>query len=293
VRFNLNHPNDEAGRRAALAKWLTDRRNPLTWRSIVNRVWHLHFGLGIVSTPNDLGRMGGKPTHPDLLDWLAVEFRDSGGSLKRLHRLIVTSAAYRQSSQINAMAAKLDAENQFLWRMSRTRLDAESIHDALLQISGKLDLTMGGPSVKQFIETPGIHVTPNVDYAGFDVNSPANDRRSVYRFLFRTLPDPFMEAMDCPDASQLAPVRGSSVGPLQALAMLNDRFIVRQSEHTAARLQRISADQLEQIRQLFQLAVLREPTDEERDRWLTYAKQHGLANACRTMFNTNEFMFVP
>ncbi|PWT86236.1 MAG: hypothetical protein C5B58_01710, partial [Acidobacteria bacterium] len=114
VRFNLNHPDDEASRRAALANWLADRRNPLTWRSIVNRVWHLHFGRGIVSTPNDLGRMGGKPTHSDLLDWLAVEFRDSGGSLKRLHRLIVTSAAYRQSSQSNAMAAKLDAENQFL-----------------------------------------------------------------------------------------------------------------------------------------------------------------------------------
>jgi hypothetical protein len=292
VRFKLEHPNDEAARRAALAKWLTDPRNPLTWRSIVNRVWHLHFGRGIVSTPNDLGRMGGKPTHPTLIDWLAVEFRESGGSLKRLHRLIVTSAAYRQSSHSDAMAAKLDAENQFLWRMNPTRLDAESIHDAVLQISGKLDLTIGGPSVKQFVETPGIHVTPTVDYAGFDVESPANYRRSVYRFLFRTLPDPFMEAMDCPDASQLAPVRGSSVGPLQALAMLNDRFIVRQSEHTAARLQRISADQLEQIFQLFRFALLRTPTDEERDRWLNYAKQHGLANACRVMFNTSEFLFV-
>jgi Protein of unknown function (DUF1553)/Protein of unknown function (DUF1549)/Planctomycete cytochrome C len=293
ARFADENLAAESNRRAALARWLIDPKNVLTWRSIVNRVWHLHFGRGIVNTPNDLGRMGGKPSHPELLDWLAVEFRDGGGSLKRLHRLIVTSATYRQTSQTDAAAARVDADNQFLWRMNRTRLDAESIHDAVLQTSGKLDLTMGGPSVKQFIQTPGIHVTPNVDYAGFDIDASANYRRSVYRFLFRTLPDPFMEAMDCPDASQLAPVRSSSVGALQALAMLNDRFIVRQSEHTAARLQKLSAEPGEQIRQLFQLALLRDPTAAERDRWLAYANKHGLANTCRIMFNTNEFLFIP
>ncbi len=292
-RFAIEHATDEAARRVALARWLVDSKNALAWRSIVNRVWHWHFGRGIVNTPNDLGRMGGQPSHPELLDWLAADFRDSGGSLKRLHRLIVTSAAYRQSSRVDSEAERVDADNQYLWRMNSTRLDAESIHDAILQTSGKLDLTMGGPSVKQFIQTPGIHVTPNVDYAGFDVDSPANYRRSVYRFLFRTLPDPFMEAMDCPDASQLAPVRSSSVGALQALAMLNDRFIVRQSEHTAARIQKLAAAPADQIKRLFQLALLREPTAEERDHWLGYAEKHGLANACRMMFNTNEFIFVP
>src|SRR5207253_3245877 len=137
-------------RRAALARWLTDPANVLTWRSIVNRVWHHHFGRGIVDSPNDLGRMGSLPTHPELLDWLAVEFRDGGGSLKKLHRLIVLSAAYRQVSTHDEANAKRDADNRYLWRMNRGRLDAEMLRDTLLAVSGKIDLTMGGPSVMQF-----------------------------------------------------------------------------------------------------------------------------------------------
>ena len=127
----------------------------LTWRSIVNRVWHYHFGRGSVDTPNDLGKMGGQPSHPELLDWLAVELRDGGGSLKSLHRLIVTSATYRQSSQIDAERAQVDAENRLLWRMNRCPARRRIVRDAVLQISGKLDLTMGGPSVKQFIQIAG------------------------------------------------------------------------------------------------------------------------------------------
>jgi hypothetical protein len=269
-----------------------DPNNVLTWRSIVNRVWHYHFGKGIVNTPNDLGRMGGTPSHPELLDWLAVEFRDTGGSLKRLHKLIVLSETYRQCSQTHPENARVDGDNRLLWRMNSTRLDAESIRDAILQISGKLDLTMGGPSVKQFIETKGIHITPNVDYHGFDIDSPLQYRRSIYRFLFRTLPDPFMDTMDCPDASQWMPSRNASLTALQALAMLNNRFMVRQSEHVAARLQEHSTEPSEQLRQLFQLAVCREPDANELVQWQTYAAKHGLANACRMMFNTNEFMFV-
>jgi hypothetical protein len=291
-RFRLDDPQNEGLRRAALGRWLSDPQNVLTWRSIVNRVWHYHFGRGIVDTPNDLGKMGGLPSHPELLDWLAVEFRDGGGSLKKLHRLIVTSAAYRQSSQIDPERSQIDAENRLLWRMNRSRIDAESIRDTVLQISGKLDLTMGGPSVKQFVESPGIHVTPNVDYLSFDVDAPGNFRRSIYRFLFRTLPDPFMESLDCPDGSQLTPTRSGSVSPLQALAMLDDRFIVRQSEHAAARLVAIAPQPVEQIRQLFQLALLRDPSATESEHWQAYAARHGLPNACRMMFNTNEFMFV-
>src|SRR5262249_25084264 len=154
--------------------WLADPGNGLTWRSIANRVWQYHFGRGLVDTPNDFGRMGALPTHPELLDWLAAELREHG-SPKRLHRLIVTSAAYRQASQPSPLGgeggvrgAAIDADNRYLWRMNRGRLDAESIHDALLQASGKLLPIMGGPSVKQFIQSPGIHVTPNVDYLNFD-----------------------------------------------------------------------------------------------------------------------------
>ena len=291
-RFSLADPNDEGARRAALAKWLSDPKNVLTWRSIANRVWHYHFGRGIVDTPNDLGRMGGRPSHPQLLDWLARWLLEHGGSLKQLHRLIVTSETYRQSSQHNAEFAKLDADNRLLWRMNRGRLDAESIRDALLQMSGTIDLTMGGPSVKQFIESPGIHVTPNVDYQAFDLESPGARRRSVYRFVFRTLPDPFMESMDCPDASQLAPARAVSVTALQALSMLNNRFIVRYSERLAERLSRGQSDLDREIQLLHELAYSRPATRDEVGALREYVSKHGLANGCRVVLNSNEFMFV-
>jgi mono/diheme cytochrome c family protein len=294
ARFALTNPNDEAARRAALARWLSDRRNVLTWRTIVNRVWHYHFGRGIVATPSDLGRMGARPTHPELLDWLAVEFRDGGGSLKALHRLIVTSAAYRQSSQHRADCARIDGDNLLLWRMNMTRLDAECVRDAVLLVSGKLDRQMGGPSVKQFVQSPGIHITPKVDYAAFDVDAPGAYRRSVYRFVFRTLPDPFMDALDCPDASQFAPVRSNSVTPLQALAMLNDRFMVRQSEHFAARLRsEVPGDVAGQVGRAYLLALGRAPTAKESGALTSYAKRHGMANVCRLLLNCNEFIFVP
>jgi cytochrome c553 len=292
-RFHLSNPADEGARRAALAHWLADPKNVLTWRSIVNRVWHYHFGRGIAASPNDLGRMGARPTHPELLDWLAVWFRDDAhGSLKRLHRLLITSAAYRQSSAHRPDCALKDGDNLLLWRMNRSRLDAESVRDAVLAASGKLDRTMGGPSVKHFVQSPGIHVTPKVDYLAYDVDSPGSHRRSVYRFLFRTLPDPFMDALDCPDASQFAPVRSTSVTALQALAMLNDRFMVRQSEHFAARV--ASAGDLRvQVDRAFLLALGRMPTEKESASLSSYAARHGMANACRLLFNSNEFMFVP
>ncbi len=291
-RFKLADPDDEGARRAALAAWLVDRRNVLTWRSIANRIWHYHFDRGIVDTPNDLGRMGGVPADAALLDWLAVEFRDGGESLKKLHRLIVTSGTYRQSSQIDADRSRIDGENRYLWRMNRQRLDAECLRDAMLEISGKLNLKMGGPSVKQFVETKGNFTTPHVDYESFPADDPANFRRAIYRFLFRTLPDPLMESLDCPDGSQFTPVRSESVTSLQALTMLHDRFVVRQSEYTAARLAAAAGDLNGRIRLLFKLALLRDPSPAESRRWEAYAARHGLANACRMMWNTNEFVFV-
>jgi hypothetical protein len=315
-RFKLADPSDEGSRRAALAAWVADEGNVLTWRSIVNRVWHYHFGRGLVDTPNDFGRMGSNPSHPELLDWLALWLQENGGSLKRLHRLIVTSAVYQQSSVGWAVPTKasaavltksgsdavlvgkahptaIDGDNRYLWRMNRHRLDAESLHDAVLHISGALDARMGGPSVKQFIQTPGVHVTPNVDYLKFDADDPANHRRSVYRFVFRTLPDPFMDALDCPDASQWTPQRNVSVTALQALSMLNDKFIVRQSEHIAERVIVISGSGVEaQVRQAYRLIFHRPPAEDEKRAVMTYTERHGLANACRMLLNTNEFMFV-
>jgi hypothetical protein len=290
--FQLADLNDEGARRAALARWVVDPANVLTWRSIVNRVWHYHFGHGLCDTPNDFGRMGAVPSHPELLDYLAANFRDTGGSLKRLHRMIVTSAAYRQSSEYRADFAAIDADNRLLWRMNRGRLDAESVRDAVLQITGTLDRAMGGPSAKQFILTQGSHVTPMVDYLGFDPDSPENFRRSVYRFVFRTLPDPFMESLDCADASQLTPARNVSVSALQALAMLNNKFMVRQSEHLAERISAAGDDLPRRMAMLYELVLGRPPSDEESREFCEYAERHGLANTCRVLLNSNEFMFV-
>jgi hypothetical protein len=292
ARFRLDRPDDEGSRRAALARWVSDPKNVLTWRSIVNRVWHYHFGKGLVDTPGDFGRMGSRPSHPELLDWLAADFRDHGGSLKRLHRLIVTSAAYRQSSRHEPRFAEIDNDNRLLWRMNRTRLDAEEVRDAVLLAAGRLDRMMGGPSVRQFNMSPGIHVTPNVDYQGFDVDRPETARRAVYRFVFRTLPDPFMEALDCPDASQLTQARNVSVTAPQALALLNDKFMVRMSEHLAARAAKAGADLPAQVGAVYRFALGREPTPKESALLTEYAKKHGLANLCRMVLNCNEFVFV-
>ncbi len=297
-RFDVPEGTDESMRRAHLAQWLTARENPLTWRSIVNRIWHHHFGAGIVTTLNDFGHMGSSASHPELLDWLAAEFRDGNHSLKDLHRLIVMSETYRQSSRLQdidpsvAAAKSIDADNRLLWRMNRTRLDSECVHDAILAASGRLDLRMGGPSDRQFALSPGIHVTPNVDYKDFDVDSDAASRRGVYRFLFRTLPDPFHDALDCPSGDQMTPARANSVTVQQALALWNNAFVLRQAEHLAARTEREAATRDEQIDLAIELVLNRPSTAVERQKFGEYAAQHGLANMCRLLFNSNEFIFV-
>jgi hypothetical protein len=176
--------------------------------------------------------------------------------------------------------------------MNRTRLDAEAVRDAVLAVSGQLDPTMGGPSVKHFKQSPGIHRTPKVDYTAFDPDAPGGHRRSVYRFVFRTLPDPFLDALDCPDASQFAAARANSVTVFQALALLNDPFMVRMSEHFARRVASAGPPEA-QVRQAYRLALGREPTDRETTALAGYAARHGMANACRLLFNCNEFLFIP
>ncbi len=295
VRADFNIPPEapEEKRRAELARWLTDPNNTLTWRSIVNRVWHHHFGRGLVNTPNDFGRMGSQPSHPELLDWLAGWFLDHGGSLKKLHKLILTSSVYRQDSRDVPEFSREDADNIWLWRMNRTRLDAESVRDAILAAAEELDGTMGGPSVQQFLMSPGIHVTPKVDYLGYDIDSPGARRRSVYRFIFRTLPDPFMDSLDCPDSSQLTPARNTSVTVTQALAMLNDQFVAHYSERLADRLRRERMGNLSaQVEHAWTLVLGRAAAPEESARAVKFAAEHGLPNLCRVLFNSNEFMFI-
>lgn len=286
--FHVADPADERSRRVALAKWITHTNNLNTRRSIVNRVWQYHFGRGIVDTPNDFGQMGGAPSHPELLDWLAYWFMEQGESIKALHRLILTSATYRQRSDANATAEAVDGENRLLWRMNRARLDAEQIRDSMLAVSGTMDLAMGGPSVRQFYFKDD-H-SPVYDYARQDIGNPGNRRRSIYRFVVRSVTDPFMDTLDCADPSLLTPRRNTTTTALQALAMLNDPLVTRQAEHFAERLAR--AETQHQIQRAYQLCFGRSATKEEVRSATAYARKHGLANFCRLLFNSNEFMFV-
>jgi len=289
-RFDLPEGHDESARRAALATWLTREDNALTWRSIVNRVWHYHFGQGIVATPNDFGRMGAPPTHPELLEWLAANFLDQGQSLKWLHRQIVISATYRQATQFNEEFDTIDGGNQYLWRMNRRQLEAEAIRDAILAASGKLDLAMGGPGVDFFVFEDD-H-SPRYKYAEYDPADPAGFRRSVYRFVVRSVPDPFMANMDCADPSQSVPVRNQTLTAIQALSLMNNPATVRQAAYFAERVQEKAHTVPEQIGEAYQIALNRKPVEEELATLVPYAKEHGMAAACRLILNSNEFMFV-
>jgi len=288
--FGVDLAAPEGERRAALARWIVNPNNALTWRSIVNRVWHYHFGAGIVDSLNDFGHMGSLPTDPELLDWLAADFRDNGGSLKRLHKQIVMSAAYRQSSNGNPANEKIDSDNRFLWRANRQRLDAESLHDSILAVSGKLDLTMGGPAVEQFFFKDD-H-SPVYDYLRFDPESPANFRRSIYRFTVRSVPDPLMDRFDCPDPSMMTAKRTTTITAIQALALLNNPFVLRQTEHLAERVAANSSTPDDQIAEAFRLTLQRKPRAEEMNPLRGYLAREGLNNLCRLLLNTNEFLFV-
>jgi hypothetical protein len=288
--FDLPAGHHESQRRVALANWILDPQNPLTWRSIVNRVWQYHFGRGIVDSANDFGRMGSLPTHPELLDYLAATFRDSNQSLKDLHRLLVTSHTYRQSSTHRADYASMDGDNNYLWRANRQRLDAESLRDTMLQVSGRLDLTMGGPGFQAF-GFKDDH-SPHYNYAEHDPDHPQAQRRTIYRFIVRSVPDPFMTTLDCADPTISVPRRSETLTTLQALAMLNNQFVVRMAEHFARRLQDSHEATDEQIRAAYQLALQRPPTAAELEQLTQLAHQHGLANVCRLIFNLNEFAFV-
>ncbi|MBX3179248.1 MAG: PSD1 domain-containing protein [Candidatus Hydrogenedentes bacterium] len=293
ARFDLADTANEAARRAALADWLAHPENPLTWRSIVNRVWHYHFGRGLCDTPSDLGRMGGTPSHPELIDWLAVWFRDEArGSLKALHRLIVTSDTYRQSSAFRPKPAAIDGDNRLLWRQNVQRLDADSFRDFTRAVAGTLDLTMGGPGVHHFTQGPGPQLTPALDYQAYGWNSPGAGRRSIYRFVWRGIADPFMEALDFPDLGILAPERSFSASSLQALALYNDQFVLHQSAALAQRLEEEAPTLDAQVARAARLLWYRDPEPDEGKALARYARDHGLPALCRVLLNSNAFLFV-
>jgi hypothetical protein len=290
ARFSLPAGASEGERRQALAEWIADPRNPLTWRSIVNRVWRYHFGRGLVDTPNDFGRMGQLPTHPELLDWLACEFRDGGHSLKKLHRLIVTSETYRQTSS-GAAFAGTDADNIYYWRMNRGKLDAECIRDSILAVAGRLDCRMFGPAFQDFVIDKPEH-SPHYEYERHDPDDRQSHRRSIYRFLVRSRLQPFMTVMDCADPSMQVDKRNESVSPAQALALLNDGFVLAMSRHFAERVEKSAPDVAGRITTAMRWAVGRAPTAEELTALSAYTERNGLPNLCRLLFNLNEFAFV-
>ena len=289
--FALAADAPEAERRVALANWIIDPANPLTARVIVNRIWHYHFGRGLVATPSDFGAMGFRPSHPELLDWLAAELVEHGWSLKHLHRLILTSKTYRQSSAPRSEALQADAGSEFLWRFPPRRLEAESIRDNLLLVSGKLDKRMYGPGFLLF--------EPNANYArnwiAKDDFSAVDYRRMVYALKLRMEHDAIFGAFDCPDAGQVMPARGRSTTPIQALNLYNSGFLLDQAGRFAERVEESakSEDPAKLADEAFLLAFGRtcDPTEREEAAYLT--KEHGLVSLCRALLNSNEFLFLP
>ncbi len=289
--FSLPPEHLEGDRRVALAHWITDPENPLTWRSIVNRIWQYHFGRGFVDTPNDLGHNGSLPTHPELLDWLAADFRDGGGSLKQLHRTIVKSATYKQSSTSNAIGERIDSNNALLWRQNRRRLEAEAIRDSVLAVSGKLDLTMGGPGWQDFVVEHPEH-SPHYEYGLADPEDAKTWRRSVYRFIVRSQTQPWMTSLDCADPSMRVDKRNESLSAIQALALLNNGFMLTQAKHFAERVIRESDDIAIQVDTAHRLALGFAPSESNRTQLIEFARSNGMPYLCRVLFNLNAFTFV-
>jgi len=292
--FGLAADAPEARRRLKFADWLADPRNPLPARVMANRVWHFHFGQGLVATPNDFGVSGARPTHPELLDWLATKLIESGWSVKALHRLIVNSATYRQSSTLTVndyyrRAVSLDADNQLLWRFPPRRLEAEAVRDAVLSVSGQLNLEIGGPSFRPFdaLKFPANAYLP-VDKIGAEFN-----RRTVYRMNVNSGKEPLLDAFDCPDPSVKTPRRGVTSTPLQALALMNNSFLQRHAGLFAERALKESANDLPRaIRTVYRHALGRPPAEQEAERALAAARARSLTNVCWALLNSTEFVYV-
>lgn len=282
-------PTDEQRRRLALANWMVDTNNPLTARVMVNRIWQHHFGQGLVATPSDFGANGAKPSHPELLNWLASEFVTRGWRVKALHRLIVTSATYRQAGAERREGLARDASARWLWRFPPRRLEAEPIRDAILAVSGKLDLKAGGPGYSVF--------EPNDNYVRVynarQEFGPDGWRRMIYMTKVRMQQDAIFGAFDCPDGGQIAPKRGSSTTPLQALNLLNSGFLMQQAGFLAERLQRERrGDVAAQVRRAFELAFNRSPRKQEAAAAKKFVEREGLTIFCRALLNANEFVYV-
>jgi hypothetical protein len=278
-----------AHRRLALAKWVTGPDNPLTARVMVNRLWQHHFGKGLVATPSDFGTRGEKPTHPELLDYLAAELVSGGWRLKRMHKLMLTSETYRQSTAVGREAREKDPDNHLLSRMNRLRLEGEAVRDALLAVSGRLNPAAGGPGV----------VLP--DLAGAAGGSRAvavtadptqHTRRSVYLLVRRNLRQPFLDAFDLPDTNLSCPRRERSTTAPQALALLNSTEATTAAKALAERLTTEADTEAGRVELGYRLALGRPPSAKELERAKAFLKESPLTELCRGLINLNEFVYL-
>jgi hypothetical protein len=290
--FGLAPDAPDAERRRRLAAWITDPKNSLFARAIVNRLWQGHFGAGFVETPSDLGFQGGKPSHPELLDWLACELVAQGYRLKPVHRLLVTSATYRQSSRLDPAAARVDTADRLLWREAPLRLDAEAVRDAMLAVSGALDFRRGGPGFREFAITNAPGTITN-QYTPLEAVGSQFDRRTLYRTWARGGRSRFLDAFDCPDPSTSAPRRPVTTTPLQALALLNNALTLRLADRLAERLRHEAGDDPgRQVERAYLLCFGRVPDESEREGARRVLANHGAAVLARALFNSNEFLYV-
>ena len=290
--FGLPPDAPQADRRRKLADWIASLDNPLFARVAVNRLWQAHFGPGLVETPSDLGFNGGQPSHPELLDWLASEFVAQKFSLKAMHRLIVTSAAYRQGSRLDPAAIQKDAGDRLLWRKAPSRLEAEMVRDAMLGVSGRLDPLLGGPSFsdRDIGRDPKTSIVINREA---DPSRPGLNRRTLYRSWTRGGRSGLLDAFDCPDPSTTAPRRAVTTTPLQALALLNNALVLHLADAFADRLKREAGDDLgAQVDRAYRLAFGRLPEPAERLRAIELAERFGASTLARALFNSNEFLHV-
>ena len=293
--YQLDEGAPEAERRLALADWIVHRDNPLTPRVLANRVWHYHFGAGIVDTPSDFGYMGGRPSHPELLDWLASQLHRHDWRLKALHKQIMLSQTYRQSADYRSGAAEKDGDSRLLWRFPPRRLTAEEVRDGVLHVSGQLNTTMGGPGFRLYE-----YLQDNVaTYVPLDEHPPHTWRRAVYHQNARATRVDLMSDFDCPDNSFAAPRRTETTTPLQALAMLNHSFCLTMAEQFARRLEEESAavaggveKRTHQIERAFWLAYSRAPDEDELAAASELVEQHGLRALCRAVLNSNELIYL-
>jgi hypothetical protein len=292
---------ETSGQRLAFARWLTSREHPLTARVMVNRVWQHHFGKGIVQTPDNFGRMGSAPTHPELLDWLAIDFMENGWSLKRLHKQIMLSATYRQQSRQTPEGNAVDPDNTLLWRMNLQRLESETIRDSMLAVSGKLDLMMGGPPILLKPRPNGLQ-----EISEKDAGPKGRFRRSLYLEARRGYPLTFLEVFDTPLMQGSCNRRSNSATPLQSLTLLNDDFMLSAARALADRV--AAAKPAAQIELAYEFALSRKPAGKEVESCKRHLREQtqafldanvppeqaagkALASLCQILLSTNEFLY--